>query len=100
VRDVNATVSVINSSRTFGLQGGTRTETTAGALWKGTPGIYGALFDTAISTVQETIASVRTAMRAQSSVRYSDNAKLGYPSKTELGAALPPAASPVTTGTG
>jgi len=100
LRDLHATVSVINSSRTFGLQGGTRTETTAGALWKGTPGIYGALFDTAISTVQETIASVRTAMRSQSSVRYSDNAKLVYPSKTELGAALQLAASLITSGSG
>src|SRR5215813_13692372 len=100
LRDLHATVSVINSSRTFGLQGGTKTETTAGALWKGTPGIYGALFDTAISTVQETIASVRTALRSQSSVRYSDNAKLVYPSKTELGAALQLAASLITSGSG
>ena len=100
LRDLHATVSVINISRTFGLQGGTRVETTAGALWKGTPGIYGALFDTAISTVQETIASVRTALKSPSSVKYSDNAKLVYPSKTELGAALQLAASLITSGSG
>lgn len=100
LRDLHATVSVINNSRTFGLQGGTRVETTAGALWKGTPGIYGALFDTAISTVQETIASVRTALKSPSSVKYSDNAKLVYPSKTELGAALQLAASLITSGSG
>lgn len=100
LRDLHATVSVISNSRTFGLQGGTRVETAAGALWKGTPGIYGALFDTAISTVQETISSVRTALKSQSSVKYSDNAKLVYPSKTELGAALQLAASLITSGSG
>src|SRR5262249_12376499 len=68
--------------------------------WKGTPGIYGALFDTAISTVQESISSVRTALKSQSSVKYSDNAKLVYPSKTELGAALQLAASLITSGSG
>jgi len=99
LRDLHATVSVISNSRTFGLQGGTRIETTAGALWKGTPGIYGALFDTAISTVQESISSVRTALKSQSN-GYTDNAKLVYPSKTELGAALQLAASLITSGSG
>ena len=100
LRDLHATVSVIDSSRTFGFQGGSRVEATAGALWKGTPGIYGALFDTAISTVQQSIASVRAAVARQSSVKYTDNAKLVYPSKTELGAALQLAASLITSGSG
>ena len=100
LRDLHATVSVIDNSRTFGFQGGSKVESAAGALWKGTPGIYGALFDTAISTVQQSIASVRTAVARQSSVKYSDNAKLVYPSKTELGAALQLAASLITSGAG
>ena len=100
LRDLHATVSVIDDSKAFGLLGGSRAETTAGALWRGTPGIYGALFDTAISTVQETIATVKNAIKTQSSVRYSDNAKLVYPSKTELGAALQLAASLITSGSG
>ena len=100
MRDLHATVSVIDSSRNFGFQGGNRVEATAGALWKGTPGIYGALFDTAISTVQQTIATVRTAVQRQSDVKYADNAKLVYPSKTELGAALQLAASLITSGSG
>lgn len=96
----HATVSVIDSARSFGFQGGSRVETAAGALYKGTPGIYGALFDTAISTAEQTIASVRTATSRQSSVTYSDSVKLVYPSKTELGAALQLAASLITSGSG
>ncbi|HKF75066.1 MAG TPA: DUF1501 domain-containing protein [Candidatus Dormibacteraeota bacterium] len=95
-----ATVSVIDSARSFGFQGGSRVETAAGALYKGTPGIYGALFDTAISTAEQTIASVRAATSRQSSVTYSDNVRLVYPSKTELGAALQLAASLITSGSG
>jgi uncharacterized protein (DUF1501 family) len=100
LRDLHATVSVVDNYRTFGFQGGSRAETAAGALWKGTPGIYGALFDTAISTAQQTIASVRTAASRQPGVKYSDNVKLVYPSKTELGAALQLAASLITSGSG
>jgi uncharacterized protein (DUF1501 family) len=100
LRDLHATVSVIDSSRTFGFQGGSKVEAVAGTVWKGTPGIYGALFDTAISTVEQSIASVRTAVAKQSGVKYSDNAKLVYPSKTELGAALQLAASLITSGSG
>ena len=100
LRDLHATVSVIDNSRTFGFQGGSKVENTAGALWKGTPGIYGALFDTAISTVEQSIASVKAAVAKQSSVKYSDNAKLVYPSKNQLGAALQLAASLITSGSG
>jgi len=100
LRDLHATVSVIDSSRTFGFSGGTKVENVAGTVWKGTPGIYGALFDTAISTVQQSIASVRTAVSHQSSGNFSDKAKLVYPSKTELGAALQLASSLITSGSG
>jgi uncharacterized protein (DUF1501 family) len=100
LRDLHATVSVIDSSRSFGFQGGSKMEAAAGALWKGTPGIYGALFDTAISTAEQAVASVRTALARQSSVKYNDNAKLVYPSKNELGAALQLAASLITSGSG
>ncbi|HXM53758.1 MAG TPA: DUF1501 domain-containing protein [Candidatus Dormibacteraeota bacterium] len=100
LRDLHATVSVIDNYKSFGFQGGSKVENAAGALWKGTPGIYGALFDTAISTAQQTIASVKGAANRQSSVKYSDNAKLVYPSKTELGAALQLAAALITGGSG
>jgi uncharacterized protein (DUF1501 family) len=100
LRDLHATVSVIDNYRSFGFQGGSRVENAAGALWKGTPGIYGALFDTAISTAQQTIASVKSAANRQPAAKYNDNAKLVYPSKTELGAALQLAAALITGGSG
>jgi uncharacterized protein (DUF1501 family) len=100
LRDLHATVSVIESYRTFGFQGGNRVEAAAGALWKGTPGIYGALFDTAISSAQQTIASVRSADPARSAAKIPDGARLVYPSKTELGAALQLAAALITSGSG
>jgi uncharacterized protein (DUF1501 family) len=100
LRDTHSTVSVIDRSKSFGFTGGSKIENAAGALWKGTPGIYGALFDTAISTAQQTIASVRTAVSKQGMVKYTDNVKLVYPSKNELGAALQLAASLITSGSG
>ena len=100
LRDLHATISVIDNSRSFGFQGGSKVEQMAGAVYKGTPGIYGALFDTAISTAQQTIASVRNATKRQTDVKYNDNVKLVYPSKNELGAALQLAASLITSGSG
>jgi len=100
LRDLHATVSVIDNYRSFGFQGGSKVENAAAAVWKGTPGIYGALFDTAISTAQATIASVKTAASRQTNAKYNDNVKLVYPSKTELGAALQLAAALITGGSG
>ena len=42
-----------------GFTGGSEVEAAVGALYKGTPGIYGALFDTAIATATETVAVLR-----------------------------------------
>jgi uncharacterized protein (DUF1501 family) len=50
LRDLQATMSVIQNQKTFGFTGGSEVEAAVGALYKGTPGIYGALFDTAIAT--------------------------------------------------
>jgi uncharacterized protein (DUF1501 family) len=93
-------VSVIDNYRTFGFQGGTKVESAAGALYKGTPGIYGALFDTAIATAQQSIASVKNATSGRPTTTITDKVKLVYPSKNELGAALQLAASLITSGSG
>ena len=53
-------MTVIQDQKTFGFTGGSEVEAAVGALYKGTPGIYGALFDTAIATATETIATLRT----------------------------------------
>ena len=100
LRDGHATVSVIDDSQSFGFDAGTRVENTAGSLFRGTPGIYGALFDMAISTAEKTITSVRAASKRESSGTYTDNVKLVYPSKNELGAALQLAAALITSGSG
>src|SRR5213594_3904637 len=72
-----------------------------GALYKGTPGIYGALFDTAIATANETMATLRTsASTYQPMANYTDNVKLVYSSKNQLAAALQLAAELIVTGTG
>src|SRR5881397_2686907 len=60
LRDLQATLTVISNQKTFGYSGGSEVEAAVGALYRGTPGIYGALFDTAISTAGESIASLKT----------------------------------------
>ena len=101
LRDLQATLTVIANQKTFGYSGGGEVEAAVGALYKGTPGIYGALFDTAIATAQESIVALRTAMAAyQPKATYSDNQQLVYSSKNQLAAALQLAAELISTGTG
>src|SRR5258708_31950705 len=49
LRALQPTLTVIQNQKTFGFTGGTEVEAAVGALYKGTPGIYGAPFDTAIA---------------------------------------------------
>jgi len=101
LRDLQATLTVINNQKTFGFTAGSELEAAVGALYKGTPGVYGALFDTAMSTAQESIATLKTSQATyQPKAPYSDNAKLVYSSKNQLAAALQLASELITTGTG
>jgi uncharacterized protein (DUF1501 family) len=101
LRDLQATLTVINNQKQFGFTGGSEVEAAVGALYKDTPGIYGALFDTAIATAQNTITSLKTAQsQYQPMAQYSDDAKLVYSSKNQLAAALQLAAELIVTGTG
>ncbi|HEX6349098.1 MAG TPA: DUF1501 domain-containing protein [Candidatus Dormibacteraeota bacterium] len=101
LRDLQATLTVINNQKQFGFSGGSEVEAAVGALYKGTPGIYGALFDTAIATARETISTLKGSDSSyQPMAQYSDNAKLVYTSKNQLAAALQLAAELITTGTG
>jgi uncharacterized protein (DUF1501 family) len=101
LRDLQATLTVINNQKTFGFAGGGEVEAAVGALYKGTPGIYGALFDTAMATAHETIATLKTSQTAyQPKAQYSDQTQLVYSSKNQLAAALQLAAELITTGTG
>ena len=101
LRDLQATLTVINNQKSFGFTGGSEVEAAVGALYKGTPGIYGALFDTAIATATGTISTLRTAgTQYQPAATYSDGAKLVYSSKNQLAQALQLAAELIVTGTG
>src|SRR3989440_7557713 len=101
LRDLQATLTVIQNQKTFGFTGGTEVEAAVGALYKGTPGIYGALFDTAITTATETMATLRTSASTYHPMAdYSDNVRLVYSSKNQLAAALQLAAELIVTGTG
>ena len=71
------------------------------ALYKNTPGIYGALFDTAVATAKDTVATLKTATQKYTpQADYSDRAKLVYSSKNQLASALQLAAELIVTGTG
>src|SRR2546429_121601 len=101
LRDLQATLTVIQNQKTFGFTGGTEVEAAVGALYKATPGIYGALFDTAIATATETMATLRTSASTYHPMAdYTDQVKLVYSSKDQLAAALQLAAELITTGTG
>src|SRR5947209_16064548 len=81
LRDLQETLTVIQNQKTFGFTGGSEVEAAVGALYKGTPGIYGALFDTAIATATETMATLRTSSSTyQPMADYSDKVKLVYSS--------------------
>lgn len=101
LRDLEATLTVIRDQKTFRFQGGDDTDRSVGALYSGTPGIYGALFDTAVATARDTVAQLKTsAERYVPKARYSDDARLVYSSKNQLAAALQLAAELIVTGTG
>ncbi len=101
LRDLQATLTVVNTQSSFKFQGGDQMERAVGALYDGTPGIYGALFDTAVTTARDTIAQLRTsAEKYVPKAQYSDNAKLVYSSKNQLAAALQLASQLIVTGTG
>jgi len=101
LRDLEATLTVVNSQQSFKFNGGDDMEKAMGALYTATPGIYGALFDTAVTTARDTVAQLKTSASAYTpKAQYSDNAKLVYSSKNQLGAALQLAAQLIVTGTG
>src|SRR3989442_6431300 len=101
LRDLQATLTVVDDAKTFGFQGGQNVENVMGTLYKSTPGIYGALFDTAMTTARDTVAQLRTsAAKYAPKGNYSDKVQLVYSSKNQLAAALQLAAELIVTGTG
>ena len=100
LRDLQATLSVVNGENSFKFNG-EDADRVMGAVYNGTPGIYGALFDTSVFTARDTVARLRTAReRYVPKAKYNDNVGLVYSSKNQLGAALQLAAELIVTGTG
>lgn len=101
LRDLDATLTVINGRQSFKFLGGDEMERAAGALYTSTPGIYGALFDTAVATARDTVAQLRTsAAKYVAKAKYDDNVRLVYSSKNQLAAALQLAAELIVSGAG
>lgn len=100
LRDLEATLTVVNGQSSFRFSSADA-ERAMGAIYNGTPGIYGALFDTAVYTARDTVARLRTAREAYvPKAQYSDNARLVYSSRNQLGAALQLAAELIISGAG
>lgn len=101
LRDLQATLTVINGQQSFKFYGGDEMERAAGALYTSTPGIYGALFDTAVATARDTVAQLRTSSaKYVPRATYDDKVRLVYSSKNQLGAALQLAAELIVSGAG
>ena len=102
LRDLQATLTVVNDQASFKFQGNSdNVDKVMGTLYTSTPGIYGALFDTAMATVRDTVAQLKTsAARYIPRASYSDNQKLVFSSKNQLAAALQLASELIVTGTG
>jgi uncharacterized protein (DUF1501 family) len=101
LRDLQATMTVIQDPKTYGFSGGDPVEEAVTALYRDTPGIYGALFDTALATARDSIAALKTAsIKYKPKATYSDRVNLTYPSKNQLAAALQLAAELIVSGTG
>ena len=101
LRDLEATLTVIRDQQSFKFVGGEEMERAAGALYTSTPGIYGALFDTAVATARDSVAQLRTAASQYvPKATYSDSVQLAIPTRNQLASALQLAAELIVTGTG
>jgi len=80
LRDLEATLSVVSGENSFKFNG-SDADRVMGAIYNGTPGIYGALFDQSVFTARDTVARLRTAHeRYVPKAKYNDNPNLVYSS--------------------
>jgi uncharacterized protein (DUF1501 family) len=87
LRATGAQVSVVDSAATYRIQGGMGREVATGALYRTTPGIYGALFDQALSTAKSGIAALQDSSKYTPAVAYTPKSTV-YGSKNDLASAL------------
>jgi uncharacterized protein (DUF1501 family) len=87
LRATGATVSVIQSVASYQVQGGAGRQVAAPALYRKTPGIYGVLFDQALSTAESGIKALNDSTKYTPSVAYIPKSTV-YGSKNDLATAL------------
>lgn len=90
LKDVNSTVAVIESQQGFGFVDDDLAAT-VGAVYHRTPGLYGALFDTAVATVHQTVKELKrlpTVKEGDPVPSYSKEANNQLAAALKLGAQL------------
>jgi uncharacterized protein (DUF1501 family) len=87
MRATGATVSVMESVDSYRVQGGAGRQVAAPALYQRTPGIYGMLFDQALSTAASGIKDLASAAAYKPAVSYVPEATV-YGTKNDLASAL------------
>ena len=95
-QNVGAQVSVIDSLQMYRVQGGRGREIAATNLYGKTPGLYGALFDSAMRTAQDGIAALQNASTYTPAASYEARGVV-YGSKVDLASALQLAAQIIVT---
>ena len=88
LRASSAVVSVIHSVQGYQVQGGADHQTAAPALYKRTPGIYGTLFDQALSTAESGISSLQSASKSYKPMADYGTTSAVYGSKNSLADSL------------
>ena len=96
MRAQGAVVSVIESADAYRIQGGAGRNVAAPALYRRTPGIYGALFDQAATTAQQGISALHDATAYTPAGTY-ESQKVVYGSKVDLASSLQLAAQLIVT---
>ncbi|HZQ87646.1 MAG TPA: DUF1501 domain-containing protein [Acidimicrobiales bacterium] len=96
LRATGATVSVINTAATYQIQGA-GPEVAAPALYRNTTGIYGALFDQALTTAEAGIKAVQSSAASYKPAVPYDTVSTVFGSKNNLAAALQLTAQLITT---
>jgi len=96
LRAAGTTVSVIDSAAGYAVQGGPGRQVAAPALYASTPGLYGALFDTALTTAEAGISALQKASNYKAAASYEPRGVV-YGSKVDLASSLQLAAQIIVT---
>ena len=87
LRAATATVSVIQSAKSYTVRGGTVRQAAVAALYRNTPGIYGALFDQALATAESGMKTIADGAAGYKPMAQYEAAS-ATPNPNSLGAAL------------